>query len=69
VWGLVSAALAVLEAFVASTLLPAIKDLNQRVQSSDGFPQGHWPQLTSDISNSSHRENHGVNAPWEMSNA
>lgn len=69
VWGLVSAALAVLEAFVASTLLPAIKDLNQRVQSDEGFPQGHWPQLTTDISNSSHRENQGKNAPWEMSNA
>lgn len=69
VWGLVSAALAVLEAFVASTLLPAIKDLNQRVQSNDGFPQGHWPQLTTDIGNSSHRDNRGVNAPWEMSNA
>jgi hypothetical protein len=69
VWGLVSAALAVLEAFVASTLLPAIKDLNQRIQSNDGFPQGHWPQLTTDISNSSHKDNHGQNAPWEMSNA
>ncbi|HEY7595050.1 MAG TPA: hypothetical protein VH969_17995 [Actinophytocola sp.] len=69
VWGLVSAALAVLEAFVASTLLPAIKDLNQRVVSNDGFPQGHWPQLTSDISDSSHKQNHGVHAPWEMSNA
>lgn len=69
VWGLVSAALAVLEAFVASTLLPAIKDLNQRVQSSEGFPEGNWPQLTTDISNSSHRENHGKNAPWEMANA
>ena len=69
VWGLVSASLGLLEAFVASTLLPAIKDLNQRVQSNDGFPQGHWPQLTTDISNSSHRENHGANAPWEMSNA
>ncbi len=69
VWGLVSAALAILEGFVASTLLPAIKDLNQRVASNDGFPQGHWPQLTTDISNSSHRDNHGQHAPWDMSNA
>jgi hypothetical protein len=69
VWGLVSAALAVLEAFVASNLLPAIRDLNQRVVNNDGFPQGQWPHLTTDISNSSHRDNHGVNAPWEMSNA
>jgi hypothetical protein len=69
VWALVAGALGILEAFVASTLLPAIKDLNQRVQSQDGFPQGHWPQLTTDISNSSHRDNHGRNAPWEMSNA
>lgn len=69
VWGIVSAALAVLEAFVGSTLLPAIKDLNQRVINSEGFPQGKWPQLTTDISNSSHKENKGANAPWEMSKA
>jgi hypothetical protein len=69
VWGLISAALTVLEVFVSSTLLPAIKDLNQRVESSDGFPSGHWPQLTTDIANSSHKENKGKNAPWEMSNA
>ncbi|HWM04412.1 MAG TPA: hypothetical protein VNP92_18910 [Actinophytocola sp.] len=69
VWGLVSAALAVLEAFVASSLLPAIKDLNQRVQSSEGFPEGKWPTLTTDIANSSHRQNQGRQAPWEMSNA
>lgn len=69
VWGIVSAALAVLEAFVAGTLLPGVKDLNQRVNSSDGFPGGHWPQLTTDISDSSHRQNKGQNAPWEMSKA
>jgi hypothetical protein len=69
VWGLIAAALGILEAFVASSVLPAVKDLNQRVQGNDGFPQGHWPQLTTDISNSSHQENHGRNAPWEMSNA
>jgi hypothetical protein len=69
VWGLIAAALGVLEVFVSTTLLPAIKDLNQRVQSSDGFPGGEWPKLTTDISNSSHKENKGKNAPWEMSNA
>ncbi|OLF05802.1 hypothetical protein [Actinophytocola xanthii] len=69
VWGIIAAALGVLEAFVASSLLPATKDLNQRVHTDEGFPQGHWPQLTTDISNSSHRENGGQNAPWEMSKA
>lgn len=69
VWGIVSAALAVLEAFVAGTLLPAVKDLNQRVNNSEGFPGGHWPKLTTDISDSSHRDNKGQNAPWEMSKA
>jgi hypothetical protein len=69
VWGIVAAALAVLEAFVTGSLLPSIKDLNQRVNNNEGFPGGHWPQLTTDISDSSHRENHGRNAPWEMSKA
>jgi hypothetical protein len=69
VWGIVAAALAVLEAFVTGSLLPAIKDLNQRVNNSEGFPGGHWPQLTTDISDSSHRQNRGQNAPWEMSKA
>jgi hypothetical protein len=69
VWGIVAAALAVLEAFVAGTLLPAVKDLNQRVNNSEGFPGGKWPALTTDISNSSHKENKGQNAPWEMSKA
>jgi hypothetical protein len=69
VWGLIAAALGVLEVFVSTTLLPAVKDLNQRVESSDGFPGGKWPQLTTDISNSSHKENKGKNAPWEMTNA
>ena len=69
VWGIIAAALGVLEAFVASSLLPAIKDLNQRVNSDEGFLRGSWPTLTVDISDSSHRENQGRNAPWEMSNA
>ncbi len=69
VWGIVAAALAVLEAFVAGSLLPSIKDLNQRVNNSEGFPGGKWPTLTTDISNSSHKENKGQNAPWEMSKA
>ncbi len=69
VWGIVAAALAVLEAFVANSMLPAIKDLNQRVNNSEGFPQGKWPQLTTDISDSSHKENKGQSAPWEMSKA
>lgn len=69
VWGIIAAALGVLEAFVASTLLPAIKDLNQRVNTNEGFPEGKWPQLTTDISDSSHRENKGNHAPWEMTNA
>jgi hypothetical protein len=68
-WGIVAAALAVLEAFVAGSLLPSIKDLNQRINNSDGFPQGNWPQLTTDISNSSHKTNKGVSAPWELSKA
>jgi hypothetical protein len=69
VWGIVAAALAVLEAFVAGNLLPAIKDLNQRINNSEGFPGGHWPQLTTDISDSSMKQNKGQNAPWEMSKA
>jgi hypothetical protein len=69
VWGIVAAALAVLEAFVTGSLLPAIKDLNQRINNNEGFPGGHWPQLTTDISDSSHSQNHGQNAPWEMSKA
>lgn len=64
VWGIVAAALAVLEAFVASTLLPAIKDLQQRVNSSEGFPQGSWPKLTTDISDSSMKDG---DVEWEMS--
>lgn len=71
---LIAAALGVLEAFVASTVLPAFKDLNQLIQSNGAFPvgesgQNEWPKLTSDISDSSHRPNHGKNAPWEMSKA
>ncbi|MPZ79318.1 MAG: hypothetical protein GEV28_02560 [Actinophytocola sp.] len=72
---LVTAALGALEAFVGSTLLPSIKDLNQRVQNNEGFPRKHgsdeagWPQLTKDISNSSHRQNKGAHAPWEMTDA
>lgn len=69
VWGIIAAALGVLEAFVAGSLLPAIKDLNQRVNNNEGFPGGHWPTLTSDISDSSHKENKGQNAPWEMTKA
>jgi hypothetical protein len=69
VWGIVAATLAVLEGFVAQSLLPSIKDLNQRVNNSEGFPGGHWPQLTTDISDSSMKQNKGQNAPWEMSKA
>lgn len=67
VWGIVAGALAVLEAVVAGSLLPAIKDLNQRIHNSEGLPGGHWPQMTTDISDSSHRENRGQNPSWEMS--
>lgn len=67
VWGIVAAALAVLEAFVANSLLPSIKDLNQRINNSEGFPGGKWPALTTDISDSSHKQNKGQSAPWEMS--
>ncbi|MFC4858777.1 hypothetical protein [Actinophytocola glycyrrhizae] len=69
VWGIIAAALAVLEAFVAGSLLPSIKDLNQRITNDEGFPGGHWPSLTTDISDSSHRDDNGQNAPWEMSKA
>lgn len=69
VWGIVAAALAVLEAFVTGSLLPSIKDLNQRISNNEGFPGGHWPTLTTDIGNASHKDNKGQNAPWEMSKA
>ncbi|MGB3438422.1 MAG: hypothetical protein WBA97_06670 [Actinophytocola sp.] len=69
VWGIIAAALAALEAFVAGSLLPSIKDLNQRINNNEGFPGGHWPQLTTDIGDASHKDNLGQNAPWEMSKA
>ncbi|GAB3469188.1 hypothetical protein [Actinophytocola sediminis] len=73
--GLVAAAIGVLEAFVASTVLPAFKDLDQVIQTNGAYPknlssgENEWPRMTSDVSDSSHRGNHGKNAPWEMSKA
>jgi hypothetical protein len=72
-WGVIVAAFAAIEAFVVSTLVPAFTDLQQRIAQNDGFPHGHWPTLTKDISNSSM---HGTDddpstddIPWEMSKA
>ncbi|OLF05169.1 hypothetical protein BLA60_37255 [Actinophytocola xinjiangensis] len=70
----VAAVFGVIEGFVLSSVLPAFKDLSQQLGKNAAFPVGaggenDWPKLTSDLSDSSHRTNRGVNPPWEMSEA
>jgi hypothetical protein len=73
VWGVIAAALTALEGFVGATLVPSITDLQQRVTHNDGFPRGHWPALTRDISDSSMQDDDSDpntdDVDWERSKA
>lgn len=62
----VSAAASLFERVVQG-VLPEVKNLNQTLESGNGFPEGRWPPLTATISDSSHRRNKGRNSAWELS--
>lgn len=54
--------------------IPTANQLEIAAELRAAFPVGaggenDWPKLTSDLSDSSHRTNRGVNPPWEMSEA
>lgn len=63
--GILTGATALIETLLIKEIGPAMKDLHKAVD-GDGFPDGNWPTLTSDIGDSSHKENKGEDAPWDM---
>ena len=70
VWAIITGALAVLEGVLAA-LLPSLRELDQELTSSEGFPQGSWPKFTRDIANASMKDDDNdpktEDADWELS--
>lgn len=67
--GIIAGAVGLIEGLLIKEIGPAMKDLHKLVVDGDSLPDGNWPKLTSDIADSSHKENKGVDSPWDMTKA